>query len=264
MFLSFRIKQGQLFDNEVCDECFCLGRNYFECVPKECPECEFIQTSQFSHTCECICKECNIGEKLCQSSNICIKEEFWCDGIDHCSDDETDCNTPVQLPTDQRYSFSGKLCPGPDCSPGEKAVETEVETLDGCPYYKCLNKQSSATPTCPVPICPPGFEPKFQQNKGMKLTLNDQTNRLKRYAIKEDQLNCPRYECIEMEAETTGLYESCIYDGNTLTTFDKMVSQGDLCHHQLFKSQNFMIECKYNHQILESIIYIFIYRSYEL
>ena len=37
-----------------------------------------------------------------------------------------------------RFSFEGALCPQPvnQCGEGLKPVETEVETLDGCPYYK--------------------------------------------------------------------------------------------------------------------------------
>ena len=39
-----------------------------------------------------------------------------------------------------RFSFEGALCPQPvnQCGEGLKPVETEVETLDGCPYYKVI------------------------------------------------------------------------------------------------------------------------------
>ena len=43
-----------------------------------------------------------------------------------------------------RFSFEGALCPQPinQCGEGLKPVETEVETLDGCPYYKVVSHLS--------------------------------------------------------------------------------------------------------------------------
>ena len=268
-----RYNQGQLFENEYCNECFCLGKNNYQCVAKECPECESSQYYQINHNCNCICKNCNHGEKFCPSSKMCLEEKFWCDGIDHCSDDEKDCpvttTTTTQKPSDQRFSFSGQLCPPPQCNPGLKPVETEVETLDGCPYYKCISQQiTTPPPSCPKPICPPGYVPKLIRKTAMKLVLNSDSlsNRTKRYAILEDQLNCPEYECIREDSNE--LFGSCKYEGNTLTTFDEMEMKRDLCHHSLLETilDNFKVECKFIFHcvIISTFILFYFLRSLQM
>ena len=251
-----RVNKGQLFNNDLCEECFCLGENKFDCIKRECNECGTAQYSQFNQNCECICKDCHFGKKLCKSTNRCISVELWCDGIDHCGDDEKDCTiettTQKQLP--DRYSDSGTLCPSPKCGVGEKPVETEVETLDGCPYYKCLHIQSHAEPTCPTPSCPPGFEIRLIDDAKMKLIreIDNKHTRLRRYAILNKDLDCQRYECIpEESSHTEGQVEEekiCTYGGKTLTTFDHLIVTGDLCHHTLLAipTDQISVECEYD------------------
>lgn len=54
-------------------------------------------------TCECTCKPCPEKTKLCPTSNICINETLWCDGISDCGDDELNCAKPspgtITIPT---------------------------------------------------------------------------------------------------------------------------------------------------------------------
>ena len=224
-----------------------------ECVPKQCPSCPgSAQFSQMSLNCRCICKECGSDQFLCRTSKVCIALENLCDGVEHCLDDERDCDarttTPPTLldPSDQRFSFDGSLCPAPQCRPGTTLVETEVETLNGCPYYKCLNRNTP--PTCPTPSCPPGYEVKLVKERTPIKLIEDEnvTQRNKRYAIIEEDLDCPRYDCVEIESEPED--KQCSYTGNSLTTLDSMEARSDLCHHTLLETgdSDFQIECKCN------------------
>ena len=274
--IFLRVNKGQLFNNDLCEECFCLGGNKIDCIKRECTECGASQYSQFNENCECICKDCHFGKKLCKSTNRCISVELWCDGIDHCGDDEKDCTVKMttEKPFPDRYSFSGKLCPSPNCGPGQKPVETEVETLDGCPYYKCLHIQSSAEPTCPTPSCPPGFVPRFFDDSRIKGKLikgtDNKHTRLRRYAILNDNLDCQRYECIPEESSQTevppvDVEKICSYEGKTLTTFDNLILSGDLCHHTLvaIPSVQVSVECEYNKMKFIFLI-CFCFRSQEM
>ena len=82
----------------------CLGEGQLNCAPKECPPCAGSQHPEINLNCQCICKGCNQGEKLCPTSNVCVAEEKWCDGVEHCLDDEVDCDveeistTPAYMP----------------------------------------------------------------------------------------------------------------------------------------------------------------------
>ena len=222
-----------------------------ECVPKSCPSCVGSQFSILSLNCQCICKECLPSEFLCTTSKVCIAKENVCDGIEHCLEDEKDCDikivtTPPTVPSHQRFSFEGVPCPPAQCGAGLSPVETEVETLDGCPYYKCLNRNTP--PTCPTPTCPPGSRVQLiKQVAPMKLTLEDQSvnNRTRRYAIIEEELDCPAYECVEVDSQEED--GKCSYSGHSLTTLDGMVARADLCHHTLLSSEDgdMQIECKF-------------------
>lgn len=45
--------------------------------------------------CNCVCKPCPTGTRHCPTSDICIDENLWCNGIQDCPDDEKDCATTV-------------------------------------------------------------------------------------------------------------------------------------------------------------------------
>jgi hypothetical protein len=49
-----------------------------------------------------------------------------------------------------KFFEGGNICSKPVCGPGTSLVETEVETLDGCPYYKCVADRLDSTTTCQV------------------------------------------------------------------------------------------------------------------
>lgn len=42
-------------------------------------------------SCDCLCKPCENGTKLCPTSNVCLDKYLWCNGIQDCPDDEINC-----------------------------------------------------------------------------------------------------------------------------------------------------------------------------
>lgn len=41
--------------------------------------------------CNCVCKPCPNGTLHCPTSDVCIDEDLWCNGVQDCPDDEKDC-----------------------------------------------------------------------------------------------------------------------------------------------------------------------------
>lgn len=76
---------------EDCQECVCtLGGTFF--CQKKCEPCkEPGMRPVVNELCNCICKPCPTGTRLCPTSDVCIDENLWCDGVQNCPDDERDC-----------------------------------------------------------------------------------------------------------------------------------------------------------------------------
>ena len=55
---------------------------------------------------------------------------------------------------EEDYSYAGLPCQKPKCESGRTLVRTEIETLNGCPFYKCLVNDGSDE--CTKPDCPDG------------------------------------------------------------------------------------------------------------
>lgn len=104
-----RYNVGTMYVNEDCQECQCvLGGTPF-CKPKKCEPCsELGMRPVVNELCNCVCKPCPAGTRHCPTSNVCIDESLWCNGIQDCPDDEKDCpkvvsTTPaLELSTTQR------------------------------------------------------------------------------------------------------------------------------------------------------------------
>lgn len=84
--------------NDNCDECLCMKDGVAHCKPKVCPPCSSGLRSQITLDCSCICKHCEPGSKICPSSQTCVPVENWCDGIEHCPDDEINCRDTLGKP----------------------------------------------------------------------------------------------------------------------------------------------------------------------
>ena len=93
-------------------------------------------------------------------------------------------------------SYAGLPCPKPKCDPQHTLVETEIETIDGCPYYKCLINDSTSD-DCSKPSCPPGYElrrisdhaARYSAPGSVELAVATQSSVLL-------GVQCPRYECV--------------------------------------------------------------------
>ena len=90
--------------NDNCEECLCMKDGVAHCKPKVCPPCSLGLRSQLTLDCSCICKHCEPGSKICPSSQTCVPVENWCDGIEHCPDDELNCKDTQGKP------FKGTVC----------------------------------------------------------------------------------------------------------------------------------------------------------
>lgn len=88
---------GTSFATSDCQKCLCAMGGIPDCQLKTCESCdEPNMRSVVTELCGCVCKPCLVGMRLCRTSNICINEELWCNGIKDCPDDETNCEKPVK------------------------------------------------------------------------------------------------------------------------------------------------------------------------
>lgn len=69
--------------------------NCHEKICEPCKETGF--RSIVTELCGCVCKPCPFGTRLCPTSNICINETSWCNGIQDCPDDEKNCSLTTTL-----------------------------------------------------------------------------------------------------------------------------------------------------------------------
>uniref|UniRef100_A0A481MQJ2 Hemolectin n=1 Tax=Nipponaphis monzeni TaxID=196483 RepID=A0A481MQJ2_9HEMI len=91
-FMTYQV--GTVYDLENCQQCTCTLGGLPDCAPKMCAPCPpgEVYTTSVSN-CDCKCESCKNGTKLCVTSNICINESLWCNGIQDCPDDEINCST---------------------------------------------------------------------------------------------------------------------------------------------------------------------------
>ncbi|XP_071530011.1 hemocytin-like isoform X2 [Panulirus ornatus] len=95
---GIRYQAESVFETRDCKECHCLAGGDTLCIEKKCPQCEDDQQAILTPSCACICKSCPEGTKLCPSSNYCLNESSWCNGVEECSEDELNCVTMTQGP----------------------------------------------------------------------------------------------------------------------------------------------------------------------
>lgn len=91
---------GTVYDLENCQQCTCTLGGLPDCAPKVCGPCPPGEVSSTSmSSCKCECQPCKNGTKLCPTSNICLEESLWCNGIQDCPDDEINCLTTTTTTT---------------------------------------------------------------------------------------------------------------------------------------------------------------------
>ena len=86
-----RVPFNSTIVNENCEECSCQKGDISHCKPKVCPPCGDGLHTELTLDCNCMCKTCPPDTKVCPTSQTCLLNKFWCDGIEHCPDDEENC-----------------------------------------------------------------------------------------------------------------------------------------------------------------------------
>ncbi|PNF36643.1 hypothetical protein B7P43_G19101, partial [Cryptotermes secundus] len=238
---------GTLFDSQDCKECICKIGGIASCKEKICPHCEQGLQRLLTPSCGCICKPCPSGTVLCPTSNICINATSWCDGVEDCPDDESDCTTPT-VPTTPTLLFTTPTtpsCPPMECPEGFKLVLKNSEQLktpeESSAAFKgrfkgvkggrkigrinnmlpkpqkllegesCQEFTCVAVEECTVPKCPHKYT----------LQAVSKKNNIK--------LKCPIYTCIPPALP----HASCNITGRTFHMFDGTKFKYDICNHIL-------------------------------
>lgn len=119
---------GSVYKTEDCQECVCAMGGTAACMPQKCEPCEEpgLQ-SVVSELCTCLCKPCPSGTRHCPTSDVCINETLWCNGVKDCPDDEADCEkvvavTVIKPEATSRPTPVGPSCEEPSCPPNYKIV----------------------------------------------------------------------------------------------------------------------------------------------
>ncbi|CAG0914107.1 unnamed protein product [Notodromas monacha] len=126
---------GTTFRNENCEECLCKIGGVADCRPKNCTlfACPKNNMQKFAARgeglCECKCRECPAGERLCPTSNDCTKIDKWCDGVRDCADDELDCPTLMSITTTPNPEMTTTETPEREARCF--AIGRTVKTFDG-------------------------------------------------------------------------------------------------------------------------------------
>ncbi|KZC09215.1 Hemocytin [Dufourea novaeangliae] len=259
---------GTIYIREDCQECMCtLGGASF-CQPKKCDPCrESGMRPVINELCNCVCKLCPLGTRHCPTSDVCIDENLWCNGIQDCPDDEKDC--PKTIPTTPSTSETStiptttpgvtQVCQDPICPPGYKIVLKSVmkSKYSKKSYAKAGVKSMSRH---------------HWRTKGLRKSMQqDSTGKEEQ----ENETQCPQFTCVPIKPPPilnedkpqpcpeascppgyTVIYEKmsmyklvkcrkyscqppppeeavCNVTGRTFNTFDNLEYKYDVCNHIL-------------------------------
>ncbi|CAK9818181.1 SSPO [Anthophora quadrimaculata] len=265
---------GALYVNEDCQECMCtLGGSSF-CQPKKCEPCDEPGMRPIvNELCNCVCKSCPDGTRHCPTSNVCVDENLWCNGVQDCPDDEKDCpktETSPKESTTQRIesttsmptTVSSILCENPSCPPGYKTV---LKTSQRAEYHgNRFHKKSGIKP----------LRGHWSRTKGLRKYAKEHLNNI-HTAVSKNEIECPQFTCVPIKhppifdnntpqtcpevscpSGYTVVYEKlsmyklqkcpkysckppapeeavCNVTGRTFSTFDKLEYKYDICNHIL-------------------------------
>ncbi|KAM7301527.1 hemocytin [Ixodes scapularis] len=116
-----------------CNTCTCSLNGHSKCARTVCRCTLEGKRSTFDRDCNCKCEYCPPGQRLCRTSNECIDEFKWCNGVKDCPDDEQDCaNEP------QGHPPAISPCPTakkPNCPKGQYP---KMDRNARCPEYVCV------------------------------------------------------------------------------------------------------------------------------
>ncbi|KAK4875849.1 hypothetical protein RN001_012271 [Aquatica leii] len=250
---------GGAFENAECEECVCKLGGVVHCTKKTCNPCAHGLKSVLTSTCNCVCEPCKVGTVLCPTSNICIDEDSWCNGVKDCPDDETGCVTTPEL-IETTSVVPKKECIIPKCI--ETYEPVKVSDSDSTPWNRktafttksansgvktgakiTKNPVSSKTPgvgilvtqerkqviknqisltECPLYECKPKY-PNEEVCPKIECPLGEH------YVLIESNNNCQEYIC-ELDQPEDAV---CELSGSTFETFDGVVYEYDIFDHIL-------------------------------
>ncbi|KAL6266408.1 hypothetical protein P5V15_003260 [Pogonomyrmex californicus] len=137
---------GSMYETEDCQQCVCALGGTATCLPKKCEPCQKLGLrSVVGELCACLCKPCPIGTRHCPTSDVCVNETAWCDGVQDCPDDEKEC---------PKISSTTPIATEPS-----ETVKQEITTSS--PVQIPL--------PCEKPICPSGYRVVYKQHPASKL-----------------------------------------------------------------------------------------------
>ncbi|CAH1404838.1 unnamed protein product [Nezara viridula] len=265
-FMTYAV--GTTYDNEQCEQCTCTLNGISQCKEKECPPCLEGLKKTLTSSCDCTCKPCPEKTKLCPSSNICINETFWCDGISDCIDDELNCAKPspsprtlITEPPTTEVSTTVKPCPPPPiCGPGSK-LEKVVEPEKVAPFWSPFGKKSKwgsyfkGNTRSRKGYGYKGLGHKRKQHKGIKTNHQELSKVVETPVCDQYICTClkkptecpPGSKLIVIKAEKEGECDQfdcfvppdkiCKVTGRTFKTFDGTEYKYDICNHTIVRDR---------------------------
>ncbi|XP_031828807.2 hemolectin [Nomia melanderi] len=177
---------GTTYINDNCEECTCtLGGDSF-CQPKKCEPClDSEMRPVINELCNCVCKPCPTGTLLCPTSDVCIDENLWCNGIQDCPDDEKNCATTVSSlkhSTTTETPAPPELCQDPICPPGYKTV---LQSSMKSRYFKKSYGRSGVKTLSKHP----------RRHKGLRKSIQQYSNNVE-WQKPENATKCDQFTCV--------------------------------------------------------------------
>ncbi|XP_059485087.1 hemocytin isoform X2 [Neocloeon triangulifer] len=132
---------GTPFELQDCRQCQCTLGGVEQCQIKVCPVCQDPKHhSVLTQTCACICKPCPEDSVICPSSRTCVLKTQWCDGVEHCPDDERNCTKKIECePEPECDGTVIKKEVAPVKKGGIKSTKsTQTVEISECPIYECI------------------------------------------------------------------------------------------------------------------------------
>lgn len=261
--LSYAV--GSIYETEDCQECVCAMGGTSSCVQKKCKPCKPGERSIMVEQCNCLCKPCPIKTRYCPTSNICINETAWCNGVQDCPDDEEiNCEKIVTVPIHESEVTPKpevRLCEKPSCPADYKIVYKSNYIVKGYsknnvksaiksftkggrkpPFHGSSKYTDHQLPkedvqclefTC-VPMKFPPILPGHQRpEKCPEASCPPQYDIVYEKMSMYKLHKCPKYACKPVISKMA----YCNITGRTFNTFDDLEYKFDICNHILTRDR---------------------------
>nr|XP_034190302.1 hemocytin [Osmia lignaria] len=263
---------GAMWVSEDCQECVCTLGGISFCQPKKCEACnEPGMRPVINELCNCVCKPCPPGTRHCPTSDVCIEENLWCNGVQDCPDDEKDCpqvveTTPTLKQTTESTpiistSVAPTVCQDPVCPPGYRTVLKS--SMKSQRYTNSHGMKGGAKSLHRHSLRMKGLRKSMQHSKYNEEKESESGTECAQFTCvpnkpppildKNTPHTCPEVSCPPGYAvvyEKMSMYKLqkcpkytckppapeevvCNVTGRTFTTFDKLEYKYDICNHIL-------------------------------